>query len=145
MRTLNLSLISATGAFALLLTIIALPTLGERPLSHWALTVGAFSSAALISLFYFIAPLISESDNRKSQKIILASYLTSLILSTITGAFWSVVGHVMETESVDFKTAFWHVEIMVYGGYFITTLIFISTIIYLIKQRKKSVSNFACV
>ncbi len=64
MRQLNLSLISIIGACALLLTIIALPTLGERALAHWALTVGALFSAVVISLFYVVTALIAAKSHK---------------------------------------------------------------------------------
>lgn len=139
MRTLNISLISATGAFALLLTSIAYPTLGERPLSHWALNVGAFSSASLISLIYIITSLIPPLNHKKSHSVVLATYFPCLIVATFTGAFWGIVGHVMETEKVDFETAFWHAEIMIYSGYLLAAVILSSTLCYLIKQRRNSV------
>lgn len=139
MRTLNISLISATGAFALLLTSIAYPTLGERPLSHWALNVGAFSSASLISLLYIFTSLIPPLDHKKSHSVVLTTYFICLVIATFTGAFWGVVGHVMETEKVDFETAFWHVEIMIYSGYILTTAILSSTLFYIIKQRRNLV------
>lgn len=88
MHKLNLRLISCIGVCALLLTIIALPTLGERALAHWALTVGAFFSALVISLLYVITALIAVKSHKASHTIILATYIPALVICSITGALW---------------------------------------------------------
>ena len=126
-------------------TIIALPTLGDRPLSHWAQTVGAFSHAFLISVIFLGFSLIPPPEHRKSQIILLTIYPLSLILLTITGGIWGVVGHVMETENVDFKTAFWYAQITIYGGYFINLLILSCTFVYLFRLRRNVNPGVACV
>lgn len=134
MRTLNFILISAIGVFTLLLTLIAMPTLGERPLSHWALTMGMFSSASVVSLLYAAASLIPPTAHKKSQTVVLATYFPTLVISVITGAFWGLVGHVMETQKTTFETAFYNVNTIIYCGYGVAALIFIGSLIYLIKQ-----------
>ncbi len=136
MRTLNISLIATIGAFALLLTLIALPTLGERPLSHWAMSVGALASASAISLIYIIISLMPKIDHKRSHSAVLYTYIPCLIISVITGSSWGLVGHAMETEKMNFETAFWYAENFIYGGYLFTATIFSITLIYLIKQRK---------
>ena len=136
MRPLNLSLISIIGACALLLTIIALPTLGERAPAHWALTVGALFSAVVISLFYVVTALIAAKSHKTSHIIILATYIPALVIGSITGALWGIVGHLMETEKVDFNTAFSSIELILYSGYALTLLILACTLTYVVKQRR---------
>lgn len=136
MHKLNLRLISCIGVCALLLTIIALPTLGERALAHWALTVGAFFSALVISLLYVITALIAVKSHKASHTIILATYIPALVICSITGALWGIVGHLMETEKVDFYTAFSSIEFILYSGYALTVLILACTLTYVVKQRR---------
>lgn len=116
---------------------IAYPTLGDRPLSHWALNVGMFSSATLVSTIYSASVFISPSSHRKSQLVILLSYFPALIISIITGSLWGLVGHVMETQNLGFKIAFEESGTMIYGGYSIVMLVYSCTAIYLASQRRQ--------
>ena len=140
MRKLNLSLMSSIGVLALCLTLIAIPTIEARELSHWALVVGVFSSATAISVLYAIAAFIPHAEHKKSHSVILVTYFLALIIGTITGGFWGVVGHVMETEKLDFSAAFGYVMPLIYGGYSLAALILCGALVYSIKHRKHNSS-----
>ncbi len=102
MRYLNLIIIVGIGAFALLLLGIAAPTFGERPLAHWALNVGAYSTVLTTSLFYLLIQFRIPAERHNLCVLILVTYIPVVILSAISGGFWGVVGHVMETERTSF-------------------------------------------
>jgi hypothetical protein len=141
MRTLNLSLISAVGAFALLLTAVALPTLDDRPLASWALVVGVFSSASVVSILYFVAALIPSTLHRRSHSVILATYFPALIIGAITGGFWGIVGHLMEAEKLAFGAAFEPAMPIIYGGYSLAALILFCAVLYAMKHRRHEASS----
>lgn len=137
MRSLNLWLITFIGACALLLTALALPTLDHRPLSHWAMNVGAYASALTISLLYLAAWFIAPAKHRGSQLVMLSTYIPTLLISLVTGAVWGAVGHVMETESMDFNSALNRAGTLLYIGYILSLAVFSCAGLYLVRARKQ--------
>ena len=85
-----------------------------------------------------IAAIITPTNNKKSHAVVLSTYFLALIIGTITGGFWGVVGHMMETEKTDFATALGYINPIIYGGYFLTGLILIFTLSHIIKKRRSS-------
>lgn len=141
MRSLNLFLLLIIGACALLLILIALPTFGHRPLAHWAMNVGIWVSALVISLLYLGAWLIAPAKHQKSQVVIISTYLPALLIGLLTGAMWGAVGHVMQTEDLDFTSAFDGAGSLIYIGYLLVFIITISTALYLTRVRKRHVAQ----
>lgn len=141
MRSLNLWLISFICACALMLTLLALPTLGHRPLAHWALNIGACASALLISLLYLAAWFIAPASHERSQVVVLSTYLPTLLISLVTGALWGTVGHVVETEGVGLATALHRTGPLIYIGYLLTLTVFSGAALYLLRARMRHESH----
>lgn len=141
MRAWNLILTSLVGAFALLLLVVALPTYGERPLAHWALNVGAYTTVLAASLIYLLLQLRTPEFPSKSHVIILLTYLPVAVLSAMAGAFWGVVGHVMETEHLRFAAALPSAVMPLLTFYSLALLITLLTALYLRRISKRQMIN----
>jgi hypothetical protein len=141
MRAWNLILTSIVGAFALLLLVVALPTYGERPLAHWALNVGAYTTVLATALIYLLVQLRTPQLPNKSHVIILLSYLSVTVLSAIGGAFWGVVGHAMETEHLLFATALPYAVIPLLTFYSLALLTTLLTVVYVRRISNRQISD----
>jgi len=69
MRSANLIITGGIAAFTTLLAIYTSPV-GGRELHYWAMNLGLFSSAALVSWFFFATLLTFKSNRLKAQLII---------------------------------------------------------------------------
>lgn len=130
MRSANLIITGGIATFTTVLTVYTSPV-GGRELHHWALSLGLFSSAALVSWLFFASLTIFKSNNLKGQLLILLGYGGALACSTIAGASFGVVYVVMQAENSSFQAAFHSVAIVTLGGYAIATSILIGACVYL--------------
>lgn len=134
MRTLNLAIIAGVIAFALLLLCVAFPTFGERPLAHWALNVGAYSTVLMTSLIYLLIQLLAPTYSNKTHAIILTTYILASATSLVGGGSWGVVGHVMETERVGFIAGLQAVIPILVILYSVTLIITFCTLFYVLAK-----------
>lgn len=141
MRSLNLWLISFICACALILALMVLPTFGQQPLAHWALNVGVWVSALVISLLYLGISLIAPSEHQRSKVVLLSTYLPTLLIGLPTGTLWGAVGHLMQVEGLEFKEALDSAGSPIYIGYSLVLIITISTALYLLRIHKQRAAN----
>lgn len=91
----------------------------------------------MISLLYLGAWLIAPAKHQKSQVVIISTYLPALLIGLLTGAMWGAVGHAMQTEDLDFKSAVDRAGSLIYIGYLLVLIITVSTALYLTRVRKR--------
>ncbi|WP_157699339.1 hypothetical protein [Pseudomonas sp. M30-35] len=97
----------------------------------------------MTSLLYLGAWLIAPATDQKSQVVILSTYLPTLLIGMLTGAVWGAVGHVMQTEGLDLKSAVVRAGSLIYIGYLLVLSITISTALYLTRVRKRHAAQTA--
>ena len=136
MRSANLIITCGIAIFTTSLAIYTSPV-GDRELHQWALSLGLFSSAALVSWCFFATLAICKSNNLKGQLLILLGYGGAMACSMISGASFGVVYVVMQAENTTFQAAFHSVAIVLVGGYAIATAILIGTCFYLKKGNRQ--------
>lgn len=134
MRAVNIVIISIVVAFALLLLCVALPTFGYRSNGAWALTVGASFTVLVTSLIYLLLQILTPAISGKLNAIILATYLPAVVLSVISGSFWSVVGHVMDTEGSGFTAALPAAFASLVASYSLTMILIFCSSLYVISR-----------
>ncbi|WP_289535737.1 hypothetical protein [Pseudomonas sp. SO81] len=139
MRSANLIITGGIAAFTTLLAIYTSPV-GDRELHYWAMSLGLFSSAALVSWLFFATLLTFKSNKLKGQLLILLSYAGALICSIISGASFGTIYFIMQAENTTFQSAFQSVSIVMVGGYSIAIAVLAGVCIYLYKQNNSAKS-----
>jgi len=137
MRALNLVLMLTIAALSTALAIYTAP-IGSRPLAHWAMTLGMFSSAATASWLFALLTAWRATDRLKLQLGILVAYAACLLFSVIAGGSFGVVYYVMEAEKIDFAAAFDLAKTSILGGYAIALTIFAATAYWSGKHHAKA-------
>ena len=130
MRSANLIITGGIATFTTLLAIYTSPV-GDRELHHWALSLGLFSSAALVSWLFFASLTMFKSNNLRGQLMILLGYGGALACSMIAGASFGVIFLAMQAQNTTFISAFRSVAVVIVGGYAIATAILIGACVYL--------------
>ncbi|UUY07354.1 hypothetical protein LRS11_16195 [Pseudomonas sp. J452] len=133
MRSANLIITGGIATFTTLLAIYTSPV-GDRELHYWAMNLGLFSSAALVSWLFFAALLIFKSNKLKNQLLILLGYAGALACGTTSGASFGAVYFIMKAENTTFQSAFQSASIVIIGGYVIALVVLAGVCIYLHKQ-----------
>ncbi|MDP3848031.1 MAG: hypothetical protein Q8R10_16570 [Pseudomonas sp.] len=138
MRSANIIITASLGVLATLLAIYAAPSEG-KDLARWAMTLGMFISAAVISYLYCVAFSTNKFNNTIPQVVSLMGYLLSLIMCTISGGSFGVIYHAMEVNSLNFNTAFDFVKTPMLIGYFSSAFLLLITFSYLYFKSKKTI------
>ena len=134
MRSANLIITGGTAVFTTLLAIYTSPV-GDRELHYWAMSLGLFSSAALVSWLFFATLLAFKSNILKGQLVILLCYAGALACSTTSGASFGAIYFIMQAEKTTFQSAFQSVSIVMVGGYAIAISVLAGVCVYLYKQN----------
>ncbi|MCJ0972996.1 hypothetical protein MST27_06400 [Pseudomonas sp. PS1] len=134
MRSANLIITGGIAAFTTLLAVYTSPV-GGRELHYWAMNLGLFSSAALVSWLFFATLLAFKSNRLKGQLLILFGYAASLACGSISGASFGAIYFIMQAEKTTFQAAFQPVSITMIGGYAIAIGILAGVYIYLYKAN----------
>lgn len=132
MRSANLIITGGIAAFTTLLAIYTSPV-GGRELHYWAMNLGLFSSAALVSWLFFATLLTFKNNRLKGQLLILFGYAAALACGTISGASFGAIYFIMQAEKTTFQAAFQSVSIVMIGGYAIAIGLLAGVCIYLYK------------
>ena len=132
MRSANLIITGGIATFTTLLAIYTSPV-GGRELHYWAMNLGLFSSAALVSWLFFATLLTFKSNGLKGQLLILFGYAAALTCGTISGASFGAIYFIMQAEKTTFQAAFQSVSITMIGGYAIAIGLLAGVYIYLYK------------
>lgn len=132
MRSANLIITGGIAAFTTLLAIYTSPV-GGRELHYWAMNLGLFSSAALVSWLFFATLLTFKNNRLKGQLLILFGYAAALACGTISGASFGAIYFIMQAEKTTFQAAFQFVSIVMIGGYAIAIGLLAGVCIYLYK------------
>ncbi|WP_312956648.1 hypothetical protein [Pseudomonas songnenensis] len=134
MRSANLIITGGIAAFTTLLAIYTSPV-GGRELHYWAMNLGLFSSAALVSWLFFATLLNFKSNRLKGQLLIFFAYVAALACGTISGASFGAIYFIMHAEKTTFQVAFQSVAIVMIGGYAIAIGLLAGVYIYLYKVK----------
>lgn len=105
MRSANLIITGGIAAFTTLLAIYTSPV-GGRELHYWAMNLGLFSSAALVSWLFFATLLTFKNNRLKGQLLILFGYAAALACGTISGASFGAIYFIMQAEKTTFSSCF---------------------------------------
>lgn len=132
MHSANLIITGGIATFTTLLAIYTSPV-GGRELHYWAMNLGLFSSAALVSWLFFATLLTFKSNRLKGQLLILFGYAAALACGTISGASFGAIYFIMQAEKTTFQAAFQSVSITMIGGYAIAIGLLAGVYIYLYK------------
>lgn len=140
MRSANIIITGGIGVFATSLAIYAAPV-GVKPLANWAMILGIFTSAAIVSCLYALAFITHKFNNTKPQIFALIGYFISLLTVMFSGGSFALVYLLMEQQGLDFLASFNEIKPQILGGYCIAAVIFSITFIYLRKRQKQTLSN----
>ncbi|MDY0250306.1 MAG: hypothetical protein RBR45_09685 [Pseudomonas sp.] len=134
MRFANLVIMGVLALMASGLAFYTAPV-GARSLSHWAMTLGLFSSAAVVSWLFMAVIVLSKRTPTAIQLVVLLIYAIALLCSSVAGASFGVIYHVMDTRNVGFLTALSDAGLIIFIGYGVSVAVFLLSVLLLKKAK----------